>query len=88
MYEVEYLDVHKAALAANTTTENISAQIDDKGDLFFHLDAIADNCVKGKEVKHKDDFKMSHNGGKRRRYTTKGWENFSCGRTDRLLGKP
>ena len=74
IYEVEYLDGHKAALAANTIAENLFAQIDAEGNRFLHLDAIADHRVNGEEVKMPDAFITSHNGGKRRRETTKGWE--------------
>ena len=43
--EVDYLDGRKAELAANTTTEYIIAQIDDKGHRFLHLYAIDDYRV-------------------------------------------
>ena len=74
VYEVEYLDGHKASLAANTIAENIFAQVDDEGHRFVLLDAIADHRVDGREVKHEDAFITSHNGGRRRQETTKGWE--------------
>ena len=72
MVEDEYFDRHKAALAPNTITERIFAYIDNKGPKFLHLDAIDNHRVNGEEVKHKDDFIISHYGGKRRREITKG----------------
>ena len=52
VYEVEYLDFHKATLEANTTTENIFAQIDDEGNKFMHLDTIYDHRLNGEVLKH------------------------------------
>ena len=66
VYKVEYLDGHKASLAANTITENIFAQVDDEGHHFVLLDAIADHRVDGHELKHKNAFITSYNGGRRR----------------------
>ena len=70
------MDGHKAELAANTTTEYIIAQIDDKGHRFLHLYAIDDHRVIREELNHKDSFIISHNGRKRRRETYKGWDFF------------
>jgi hypothetical protein len=74
LYEVEYLDRHKASLAANTITENIFAQIDDEGHRHVLLDDIADHRVDGSELKEEEAFIRSPNGGKRQKETTKGWE--------------
>ena len=45
IYKVEYLDGHKALLAANTIAENIFAQINDEGCCFFFLDSIMHNVL-------------------------------------------
>lgn len=74
LYEVEYADGHKAALAANTIAENMFAQVDDEGHRFVLLDAIVDHRVDGSELRGNDGFITSTNGGRRKRETTKGWE--------------
>ena len=74
LYEVEYLDGHKASLAANTIAENIFAQIHDEGHRHVLLDDIADHRVDGSELKENDAFIRSPNGGKRRKEKTEGWE--------------
>ena len=74
LYEVEYLDGHKAALAANAIAVNIFAQVDDEGHRHVLLDSIADHRTNGKQVTVDNAFITSSNGGKRRRETTKGWE--------------
>ena len=74
IYEVEYLDGHKASLAANTIAENMFAQVDDEGNRHVLFDAITDHRVDGSELKHQEAFITSSNGGRRRRETTKGWE--------------
>ena len=74
LFEVEYLDGHKAALAANTIAENLFAQIDDDGNRFVLMEAIEDHRTNGKQLDIDQSFIVSKNGGKRRRETTKGWE--------------
>ena len=74
IYEVEYLDGHRTALAANAIAENMFAQVDDDGHWTMLLQAIVDHRVNGREVKKDDAFITSPNGGRRRRETTKGWE--------------
>ena len=74
IYEVEYIDGHKASLAANTIAENMFAQVDDEGNRHVLFQEIIDHRVDGTEVKHDDAFIISKNGGRRRRETTKGWE--------------
>ena len=74
LYEVEYLDGHKASLAANAIAENLFAQVDDEGNRFITLDSIMDHRVDGTQLTADDAFITSHNGGRRRKETTKGWE--------------
>ena len=74
IYEVEYLDGHRAALAANTIAENMFAQVDDEGYRTLLLQEIVDHRVNGSEVKKADANIISPNGGRRKRETTKGWE--------------
>ena len=74
LYEVEYLDGHKASLTANTIAENIFSQVDDEGNRHVLLDAIVDHRTDGTEIKQDESFITSANGGRRRKETTKGWE--------------
>ena len=74
IYEVEYLDGHKASLAANAIAENLFAQIDDEGNRFVTFDSIMAHRVDGSETKEDDAYITSSNGGRRRKETTKGWE--------------
>ena len=72
VYEVEYLDGHKASLAANAIAENMFSQVDDEGNRHVLFDGIVDHRVNGEEMKKEKSFITSHNGGRRRRETTKG----------------
>ena len=74
IYEVEYLDGYKASLAANTIAENLFSQVDEEGNRYVLLDAIADHRVNGEQLNDDEAFIRSANGGKRRKETTKGWE--------------
>lgn len=74
LYEVEYLDGHKASLSANAIATNMFAQIDEQGNRMLLFDAIIDHRVDGTEVQPDDAFISSTNGGKRRKKTTRGWE--------------
>jgi Reverse transcriptase (RNA-dependent DNA polymerase). len=74
MYEVEYLDGYMASLAANTIAENLFAQVDEEGNRYVLMDAIADHRVDGSQLKVNEAFIKSSNGGQRRKETTKGWE--------------
>ena len=74
MYEVEYLDGYKASLAANTIAENLFAQVDEEGNRYVLMDAIADHRVDGSQLIGDDAFIKSSNGSQRRKETTKGWE--------------
>ena len=74
VYEVEYLDGHRTALAANAIAANMFAQIDDDGNRFVMLDSIIDHRTDGTEIQPGNEFITSHNGGKKRKMTTQGWE--------------
>jgi hypothetical protein len=74
VYEVEYLDGHKASLAANTIAENMFAQVDEEGNRFVLMDSIADHRVDGHQLGQEEAFIKSGDRGRRRRETTKGWE--------------
>ena len=50
IYKVEYMDGHKALLAAKTISENIFAQIDNEGCCFVLLDSIIDHCGDGTQL--------------------------------------
>lgn len=74
MYEVEFMDGSKQALAANLIAENMFATVDEEGHRHMLLDAILGCRKSGRAVALEDAFVTASNGTKRRRETTKGWE--------------
>ena len=74
MYEVEFIDGHKQAMAANVIAENLFALVDEEGHRHLILDSIVDHRKNDAAVIKEDAFVVSSNGIKRRRETTKGWE--------------
>ena len=74
MYEVEYADGSKQALAANVIAENMLASVDQEGHHHLLLDLIIDTRKMAEAVSKEDAFVKSSNGTRRRRETTKGWE--------------
>ena len=73
MYEVEYEDGHKVAMAANAIASNLFAQVDQDRQRFLIFDEIIDWRTDGSQIKSEDTFIHISNGNKRRRETTKGW---------------
>jgi hypothetical protein len=74
LYEVEYLDGHKAALSTNTIAENLFAHVDGDGHRHVIFDSIVGHRTNGTETTEETAFVVSANGVKRRIETTKGWE--------------
>ena len=74
MYEVEYEDGHKVAMAANVIVSNLFAQFDQDRQRFVLFEEIIDWRTDGSQIKPEDAFIHISNGIKRRRETTKGWE--------------
>jgi len=74
VYEVEFPDGHKAALAANAIAENLFAQVDGEGNRHVLFDKIVANRTNGKELKEQDAFVHTSRGTKRRKESTIGWE--------------
>ena len=74
MYEVEYADVHKASMAANTIAINMFAQVDKYGNSHVLFDEKTDHRSDESAVKQADAFITNKSGTKRRRETTKGWK--------------
>jgi hypothetical protein len=74
LYEVEYLDGHKAALSANTIAESLMSQVDSEGHRELLMDEIIGHRTDGNEIQEADAFVVSKNGVKRRITTTVGWE--------------
>jgi len=74
MYEVEFHDGTKQALAANVIAENIFASVDEEGHRHILLDSIVDVRKSRTAVSKEDGFVVSSNGVKRRIETTKGWD--------------
>ena len=44
VYEVEYVDGHKASLTANAIAQNMFAQVDDEGNRHLLFEKIIDHC--------------------------------------------
>jgi hypothetical protein len=74
MYEVDYQDGHKSAMAANAIAQNLFAQVDAEGNCHVLFDEIIDHRTDGEEVKQQDAFLTTRSGTQRRRETTMGWE--------------
>jgi hypothetical protein len=58
MYEVEYQDGHKLAMAANVIAQNLFAQVDAEGNCHVLFDEIIDHRTDGKEVKQQDGKRL------------------------------
>ena len=74
LYEVEFADGHKQAMAANAIAENMFADVDEEGHRLLLLDCILDYRKTSEAVPKSDAFIVNKSGTKRRKETTKGWE--------------
>ena len=74
LYEVEYVDGRKQAMAANIIAENIFETCDKEGRQHLLLDSIIDHRRSSIAIRKGNEFIISSNGVKRRVETTKGWE--------------
>ena len=74
MYEVEYKEGHKLAMADNAIASNLFAQVDQDGQIFVFFDEIIDWRTDGSQIKSEDAFIHISNGNRIRRETNKGWE--------------
>jgi hypothetical protein len=74
LYEVEWHDGRREALAANVIAENLFAQVDDEGNRHVLLQDIVDHRKSDDAVSGDDAFFTSQSGLKQRRRTTKGWD--------------
>ena len=74
MYEVEYVDGHKAWLTTNAITQNMSAQSDDEGNIHVLFDKMIDHCSTALALKQDNAFIVTSSGNMRRLETTKGWD--------------
>ena len=50
VYEVEYLDGHKASLAASVIAENVFSQVDEEGNYHVLFECIANHRINGTEL--------------------------------------
>ena len=74
MYEVEYVDGHKASLTANTIAQNMFAQFYDEGNIHVLFDEIINHCRTTLALKQANAFIVTSIGNRRRQDTTKGWD--------------
>ena len=66
MYDVEYIDGHKASLTANAITQNMFAQVDDKGNIHVLFEEIIDHRHTALALKQADAFIVTSIGNRRR----------------------
>ena len=64
LYEVEFLDGHKTAMASNAIAENMFAQVDEEGHRHVLMDEIIDHRTTGKQVLQQDAFITIRSGTK------------------------
>ena len=74
LYEVEFSDGSKQALAANAIADNMIAQIDDDGNRHALIQEIIDHRTTPGVVHKNSSHTSTSSGVLRRRETTKGWE--------------
>ena len=74
MYEVNFANGYKHAMAANVIVENMFASIDEDGHKHLLLDYIIDSWKSGDDVRKEDAFLQSHNGTIRCKEINIGWE--------------
>ena len=73
MYEVDYQEVHTAALSANLIADNLFAQVDEEGNCSVLFDKIVDVRTDGTQVLLLDAVVTTSSQTQRRVTTTKGW---------------
>ncbi|KAI2504020.1 Reverse transcriptase (RNA-dependent DNA polymerase) [Fragilaria crotonensis] len=73
-YEVEFMDGHSEALAANLIAQHLYSQIDEEGNRHMLLDDIVDHRRTAQAIDKADAFVSMANGVKRRKQTTQGWQ--------------
>ena len=74
VYEVEYVDGHKSSLTANAISQNMLAQIDNKGNKHVLFGEIIDHHCTALALKRADSFIVTSSDNRRRRETNKVWD--------------
>ena len=74
VYEVEYVDGHKASVTANTIVQNMFAQVYDEGNIHVLFDEIINHRRTTLALKQANAFIVTSIGNRRRQDTTKGWD--------------
>ena len=72
VYEVEYVDGHKASLTSNAIAQNMFSQVDDKGNRHVLFDKIIFCLHTALALKQADASIVTSSGNRRRRETNKG----------------
>ena len=62
MYEVKYVDGHKASLTANAITQNMFALVNDEGNRHVLFDKIIDHRCTALNLKHANAFIVTSSG--------------------------
>jgi hypothetical protein len=73
-YDVRFPDGDVKEYAANIIAENLLNQIDDKGFSTTMVESVVDHRKTDAAVAPADMYTISHNGTKRIRQTTCGWQ--------------
>ena len=74
MYEVKYVDGHKASLTVNAITQKMFAQVNDEEIIHVLFDETIDHLRTVLALKQADAFIATSSGNRRRQETTKGWD--------------
>ena len=65
MYEVEYVEGHKALPTANAIAQNMFAQVDDEGSIHVLFDKIFDHRRTALALKQAENFIVTSSGNRR-----------------------
>ena len=74
VYEVEYVDGHKASLTANAIAKDMFAQVDDEENIHDLFDEIINYRHNALALKQADAFIATSSDNWQRLETTKGWD--------------
>jgi hypothetical protein len=75
VFEVAFSDGHVAEYATNVIAENMFAMVDEEGyETAIFKNIIDHRCDHSKALSKQEAWIISHNGNRKPRYTTKGWD--------------
>ena len=74
MYEVEYVDGHKASMTSKVVTKTMFEKVDDEENRHVLFDEIIDHCRTALSLKQADASIVTSSGNRQSKETTKGWD--------------